>query len=228
MYCAVSCERDVSILGPPKGRADGRHHDEGFSLPRSAEMPNLNPTDAQLFQIASSAAPAAIGDVIAVMQTIDGLLPGDDGLKWFNKLYLMVTQQIDVKPPQNGWEDATWLTHLDVVFAGLYVAAIADALQENPDVPSAWEALFEARNRAGVDRIQFALAGMNAHINHDLALALMATDQERNVEPDTASPQHVDYEAVNGLLNTVMPSALEMLATGALGQAAQDTGKIGR
>ena len=35
-----------------------------------------------------------------------------------------------------------------------------------------------------MDRIQFALAGMNAHINHDLALALLTTDAQRNVVPD--------------------------------------------
>jgi hypothetical protein len=81
---------------------------------------------------------------------------------------------------------------------------------------------------AGIDRIQFALAGMNAHINHDLSLALLATDLQMNVEPAEGSPQHVDYEAVNGLLNTVMPSALEMLASGVLGGLAQDTGKVGR
>jgi hypothetical protein len=69
---------------------------------------------------------------------------------------------------------------------------------------------------------------MNAHINHDLALALLATDQRMHLEPDLASPQHVDYQAVNGLLNSLMPSALEMLATGVLGELAQDTGKIGR
>ena len=38
----------------------------------------------------------------------------------------------------------------------------------------------------------------------------------------------MDYEAVNGLLETVMPAALQVLATGILGQLAQDTGKIGR
>jgi hypothetical protein len=88
--------------------------------------------------------------------------------------------------------------------------------------------MLSARFTPGIDRIQFALAGMNAHINHDLSLALLATDQQRNVEPDVANPQHVDYEAVNGLLKTVMPSALQMLAKGVLGQMAQDTGKIGR
>ena len=53
-----------------------------------------------------------------------------------------------------------------------------------------------------------------------------SADERR--QPDLASPQHEDYEAVNGLLNRVMQSALQMLATGVLGELAQDTGKIGR
>src|SRR5579872_1892452 len=191
-------------------------------------MPNLNPIDAQLLEIVSSATPAAIADVIAIMRSIDGLLPGSDGLKWFNKLYLMVTQQIDAQPPPNGWEDAAWLTRLDVVFAGFYFAAIAHALRQNPDVASSWQALFEARNRAGVDRIQFALAGMNAHINHDLALALLQTNAEMDLTPAHDSPEHNDYEHVNDLLETVLPEALNFLAGDKLGELAQDTGKTGR
>jgi hypothetical protein len=191
-------------------------------------MPNLNPTDAQLLQIVSSAAPVAIADVMAVMQSIDALLPGNDGLKWFNKLYLMVTQKIDMQPPPNGWEDAAWLTRLDVVFAGFYFAAVAGALQQNANVASSWQALFEARNRAGVDRIQFALAGMNAHINHDLALALLQTDDELHITPALQSPEHDDYQQVNGLLEQVLPSALNFLAAGIVGELAQDTGKVGQ
>jgi hypothetical protein len=191
-------------------------------------MLNLKPTDAQLFQIVNSAAPAAITDVLAVMQSIDGLLPSSDGLKWFNKLYSMVTQQIDLQPPPNGWEDATWLTRLAVVFANFYFTAIADALEQNPDVANSWQALFEARNKTGVDRIQFALAGMNAHINHDLALALLQTNDQLHMTPALESPEHDDYEQVNGLLEQVLPSALNLLAAGIVGELAQDTGKVGR
>jgi len=191
-------------------------------------MVNLNPTDAQLLQIVNAAAPAAIADVLVVMQSIDGLLPSSDGLKWFNKLYSMVTQQIDLKPPPNGWEDATWLTRLAVVFATFYFAAIANALQQNPDVASSWRALFEARNKTGIDRIQFALTGMNAHINHDLALALLQTNDELHMTPPLESPEHDDYEQVNGLLEQVLPSALNLLAAGIVGELAQDTGKVGR
>jgi hypothetical protein len=139
----------------------------------------------------------------------------------------MVTQQVDLHPPGGAWQSPAWLTRLDVVFAGLYFSAVAGFLGGEP-VPAAWAALFEARYQAGIDRIQFALAGMNAHINHDLALALLATDAELNVAPAPGSPEFADYQSVNGLLNALMPATLTMLATDTLGVLAQDTGKIGR
>jgi hypothetical protein len=194
----------------------------------SRTMVTLSSTDAQLLQIVSSAAPASIADVVAVMESIDAILPGSDGLKWFNRLYLMVTQQVDTQPPAGGWADENWLTRLDIVFAGFYFSAIADALSGNADTASSWDALFEARNRAGIDRIQFALAGMNAHINHDLALALLQTDEDLGLAPGIDSPEHDDYENVNGLLEKVLPAALTFLANGVLGELAQDTGKVGR
>jgi Family of unknown function (DUF5995) len=155
--------------------------------------------DQPLYQIVSGIAPATIDDVVRMMESIDQ------------------------HPPMGGWKDPDWLLRLDVVFAGLYFTAAADFLSGNAMVPSSWNAMLSSRFAAGIDRIQFALAGMNAHINHDLALALLATDQQMILVPDNASPQHADYEAVNGLLNTVMPSALQMLATGVLGELAQDT-----
>jgi hypothetical protein len=180
-----------------------------------------------LYELANGPAPVTIADVIARMEAIDALLPANDGLKWFNRLYLMVTQQVDLHPPGGTWESPVWLTRLDVVFANLYFSAVAGFLG-GQSVPSAWNVLFEARYRAGIDRIQFALAGMNAHINHDLALALLATDAELNVVPAPGSPEFADYQSVNRLLNTVMPSALTMLAADTLGVIAQDTGRIGR
>jgi hypothetical protein len=184
--------------------------------------------DDALYAIVNGAAPASIADVIAVMQRIYQTLADSDGLKWFNRLYMMVTQEVDLHPPDGGWKDTVWLLKLDVVFAEFYFKAIAAFVSGSADAPNAWDALMEARFRGGIDRIQFALAGMNAHINHDLALALIETDKQMNVVPRYGSPQHVDYEAVNGLLETVMPAELQMLATDVLGQLAQDTGKVGR
>jgi len=185
-------------------------------------------TDGAVLQLLLGSNVAAVADVIAVMEGIDKLLPGKDGLKWFNLLYLKVTQQVQNQPSASGWQDPAWLTHLDVVFARRYFKALVAWLQGASDLPSSWRALLESRYADNVDRIQFALAGMNAHINHDLALALLQTDAEMNVVPLSGSPQHADYERVNALLEAVLPSALELLATGILGELAQDTGKIGR
>jgi hypothetical protein len=53
----------------------------------------------QLDHLVNAPAPVTIADVIARMQAIDALLPANDGLKWFNRLYLMVTQEVDLHPP---------------------------------------------------------------------------------------------------------------------------------
>ncbi len=53
--------------------------------------------DQLVYEVVSAATPATIADVIAVMKSIDALLPGNDGLKWFNRLYLMVTDQVNVE-----------------------------------------------------------------------------------------------------------------------------------
>jgi hypothetical protein len=183
--------------------------------------------DQPIYELVNGTPPVTIGDVIVRMQAIDAMLPANDGLKWFNRLYLMVTQQVDLRPSGGAWQSPFWLTRLDVVFAGFYFGAIAGYLAGRP-APSAWKVLFEARFSSGIDRIQFALAGMNAHINHDLALALLATDAELNLVPGPGGPEFADYQSVNGLLDTVMPSELTMLATDTLGVLAEDTGKIGR
>jgi hypothetical protein len=184
--------------------------------------------DQKILQIVGGAKPVKIEDVIDVMQRIDGVLSSDDGIRWFNFLYLKVTKSVLENPPAGGWADPAWVTRLDVVFATFYFDTMAKFLRKEPGTPSSWDALFEARHAGGIDRIQFALAGMNAHINHDLSLALLQTDSELQLVPGLKSPEHNDYERVNSLLEAVLPSALQVLATGILGEIAQDTGKIGR
>lgn len=186
-----------------------------------------SPIDQSLCDLLSATTPTTITEVITQMQAIDALLPTNDGLKWFNKLYLMVTQQVDENPPAGAWQNPAWLLRLDVDFAALYFNTVRDSAAGKP-VPSAWRALFDARFCTGIDRIQFALAGMNAHINHDLALALNNTAADMNLIPTDDGPEHHDFESVNTILDNLMPATLQMLATDVLGGLAQDTGKIGR
>lgn len=193
------------------------------------EVLKMSPTPAasSLFTIVTANPPVSTDEIIQIMERLDTALTENDGLKWFNLLYLQVTQQIQQHPPQGGWKAPLWLNRLDVIFATRYFKAIADSLSGNP-IPSSWQALFEARQRTGIDRIQFALAGMNAHINHDLALALLAINNEMHQGFAAGTPEHQDYQHVNDLLEAALPQALTLLATGILGQLAEDTGKIGK
>jgi hypothetical protein len=132
------------------------------------------------------------------------------------------------KPPSGGWEDQPWLTRLDINFGGLYFEALANSYLDQTKVPRAWMALFEVRDNQNIERVQFALAGINAHINHDLPLALMQTGKDMHVTPERDTREYSDFQNVNSLLSGVMPTTLNLLATGILGELAQDTGTIGR
>jgi hypothetical protein len=74
----------------------------------------LLPADQPLYDLVNGPAPTTIADVIARMQAIDAQLPASDGLKWFNLLYLMVTQQVDLHPPGGAWQSPVWLNRLDL------------------------------------------------------------------------------------------------------------------
>jgi hypothetical protein len=187
----------------------------------------VSSADQVLLEIVSGPAPSTIPEVLATMQAIDAALPADDGLKWFNRLYAMVTQQVDVDASAGAWKNPQWLVALDVVFARYYFAALRGYLA-GTGLPSSWNALFEARFQPGIDRILYAVAGMNAHINRDLALALNDTSAALGVTPAPNGPEHSDYQAINPLLDGTMPKALAMLAADPLGEVAEDTGKIGR
>jgi hypothetical protein len=181
--------------------------------------------DEALANLIDASVPQTMDDVVGLMQRIDELLPSSDGLKWFNLLYLLVTRR--VMEQAGSFADARSLAHLDVVFANLYFNAIGELGRRPQAVPRSWKALLEVRHRADIDRIQFAIAGMNAHINHDLPIALVQANNELGIEPDLNSPQHDDFEKINLILEAALPQSLEFLATGLLGEIAQDSGKIG-
>ncbi|HEX6920552.1 MAG TPA: DUF5995 family protein [Actinomycetes bacterium] len=143
--------------------------------------------------------PAGVQDVIDRLRDIDGSLPADDGAAVFNRMYLEVTERVaEGLRGSHTFHDDAFMAHLDVAFASLWLTAY-DAAQAGQDVPKAWAPLFERRATPGLLPVQFALAGMNAHIEHDLPLAVIATCRARRTSPDRPGV-HADYEAVNGLL----------------------------
>ena len=67
---------------------------------------------------------------------------------------------------------------------------------------------------------------MNAHINHDLPIALVQTSEEQKIAPRRGSPEHRDFERVNAILEVVAEQVKEFLATGIVGEIEQNLGHL--
>lgn len=117
----------------------------------------------------------------------------------------------------NAISDPLWLAELDVQFAALYFNALYGALSGG-QCPGCWKAMFAVRNQVKLARIQFALAGMNAHINHDLPLAIIATCKATNTVPQHGTPQYSGYTAVNSTLDGLIDTAKKTLHVRLLGE----------
>jgi hypothetical protein len=169
---------------------------------------------------------STIDEVLQKLELIDSALSGNDGLKWFNLLYLMVTKEIIEHPPEGGWSDPAWIAELDVIFANLYFDALRVWLADAANTTKSWKVLFSEREDNRVMRVQFALCGMNAHINRDLQVALFDMFRRHGFAPEHGSGQHRDFEYVNDILETVEPRALEFLATGIVGMFDEGLGQL--
>ncbi len=167
---------------------------------------------------AVSAEPQTVDDVVATLEAIDGLCADGDGLKWFNWLYLEVTKAVKARVAGGGFADPAWLAELDVRFARLYLSALRTSLG-GAQAPGCWEALFTRRSGTRIARIQFALAGINAHINHDLAAAVVDTWDAAGVGADGTATHHQDYTAVNSTLDSLVEDAKKTLHVRLLGDA---------
>jgi hypothetical protein len=167
---------------------------------------------------AVDASPRSIGEVVQILQAIEATCADGDGLKWFNGLYLQVTQAVETRVNAGGFADPDWIAALDVEFAGFYFAALASSLS-GAATPGCWQALFSERNQPTIARIQFALAGVNAHINHDLPQAVVATCQASALTPAHGTAQYDDYTALNSTLDSLIDAAKATLNVRLLGDA---------
>src|ERR1017187_1949767 len=157
-------------------------------------------------------APQSVDDVIGAMRAIDAVCDDGDGLKWFNRLYLDVTQAVKARVDAGGFQDGAWMAALDVQFADLYFGALRSALSGGA-APRCWTVLLERRNWTALARIQCALAGGNAHINHDLPMAIVRT----GAAPVHGDAHYQDYTALNSTLSARIDGAKAELHVRLLG-----------
>jgi hypothetical protein len=155
-----------------------------------------------------------VAPTIARMESILAGLATADGVACFTRLYLDVTRGVEARLGGTSFADPACLARLDAAFADLFFAAFDGWAREPAGIPRAWAPLFEARSRKGVAPLQFALAGMNAHINRDLAVALVGLQRDGALSLDDGSPQHADFVRINALLATVEAEVKQQYLTG--------------
>jgi hypothetical protein len=163
--------------------------------------------------------------VIERMRAIDAALPRDDGVAYFNRLYMNTTEEVVRSIAGTRFEHDEFMTRLDVVFANLYFEAFA-ADQRGDRVPQAWGPLFAYRERRNTLAVQFALAGMNAHINNDLTIAVVDVCQELALDPDEGSAPYRDYNRINDILEDLQDRIKEWFLTGVVAAIDDAGGRV--
>jgi hypothetical protein len=157
------------------------------------------------------------GAATSVVEVVDRLVEIRDGtaevapgcgIAEFSDLYLTITQCIWDHIQAGGFfKDNGYLSRLDVIFANRYFDALR-GWAGGERTPRAWRVLFEVPTDGEVTAIQLAGAGVNAHINFDLAVATVDTGREMgDPELDTGTRRE-DYAKVNDVFADRMDTLL--------------------
>ena len=149
----------------------------------------------------TSTAPATeVGGIAERLRALVAGLPEQDGVAVFGGVYLTVTEAIAAHLAAGDvFADPVAVARLDVLFADRFLGA-ADAAATTARPAACWRPLLELRLHPGILPVQFALSGMNAHIEHDLPLAVLDTCAVLGCSPDDLS---ADFQHVNAVLAQV-------------------------
>jgi Family of unknown function (DUF5995) len=144
---------------------------------------------------------STIDDVINRMQSIADSTAPEDGVGVFNMVYQRTTVAIRDKFGTGFFDDDAFMERFDIVFANRYFDAV-DADTAGRPLNAAWRPLFARRSDRRLHAVQFAVAGMNAHINHDLALAVVRICAAEHTHP-LAGSIPADYRRVTDVLEEI-------------------------
>jgi hypothetical protein len=157
------------------------------------------------------------GPVTSVVEVIDRLTEIRDwtaraapacGVAEFSDLYLTITQGIRDRIERGDFfSDNGYLARLDVSFGNRYFDALR-AWAGGQRTPRSWHVVFEARDDGELMAIQLAGAGVNAHINFDLAVATVDTGRDMGDAELDSGTRREDYARVNDVFAERMDALL--------------------
>ncbi|NUS15708.1 MAG: hypothetical protein HOY69_30660, partial [Streptomyces sp.] len=134
----------------------------------------------------------------------------EDGVAVFTRVYASVTEEVARRLAAGDFADRAAAGELAVRFAGRFLAAVEDdGAGRRP--PAGWRPLFAMRAHPGIRPLQFALAGINAHVGHDLALAVLDTCRATGHRLAAIEP---DFDRVGEVLTAIEERIREELMPG--------------
>jgi hypothetical protein len=154
---------------------------------------------------------SSVDEAIDRMDEIDAYIAehefrkDSDGVACFNHLYGVITRRVRDGIAAGLFQDSEFLTVLDVQFANRFFEALRFSHLEPSRTPKAWKVLIERRSDDRIDPLQFAVAGVNAHINLDLSVSMLQACRELDAEPGSGT-QRTDYLKVNDIFDQEMRS----------------------
>jgi hypothetical protein len=182
--------------------------------------------DSALLAIVSAGPAESYAEVLGRLRAIEAELDPSDGLVWFTRVYGAMTAAVVEYARKQRFEEPLFVERLDCHFANLYFVALAAHLSDPGTGPACWEPLFDARARSGILPVQYAISGVNAHINRDLPVALTTTFLELDREPSRSSSIHADYQKINAVLESALGDVKLWLLSGALADLDDALGQL--
>ena len=126
---------------------------------------------------------------------------------YFPSLYRRVTRAVKAGIAAGRFADGPRMERFDVIFANRYLEAYDD-WRDGRAVTQCWQLAFQSAQRTDRIILQHLMAGMNAHINFDLAIAAA------EVAPGTAIHSlQGDFMEINRVLSEQVDSVQNSIAS---------------
>jgi uncharacterized protein DUF5995 len=124
-----------------------------------------------------------------------------DERRHFLSVYARTTRAIGDEIDRGGFVDGTWTEGWDLAFADRYLRAL-EQWNEDRSAPSPWQVAFDAAvTGPRVPPLRHVLLGINAHVNFDLAQALIAVISDEEFEdPAVVERRGADHSHVDDIL----------------------------
>lgn len=150
----------------------------------------------------------SIDEVIAATnQIIADSIQTQSRAGYFASLYLKVTMQVKDGIAKGVFQNGHRMETLDVIFANRYLHAYYQ--RQNKEEPTAsWKLAFEQVEKSSTLILEQLLLGMSAHINLDLGIATVQTQQSAGAPLQDI---HDDFDTMNAIIGSLTYEVLAEL-----------------